>query len=350
MKFKGPRYVFFLGLTVLLLIAVVAGVSLGSVSIPIDEIIRILLSRIPGLGSLADGISNGNVTIITAIRLPVVVMAVFVGAGLASSGASMQGLFRNPLVDPFIIGVSAGGAFGAILGGIITNDMPICVSRPIVITLSFVFALAAVFLAYIISKTGNKLSIANMLLAGVAMSAFLTALTQVVTYFFIENPKSVIFALMGSCANSSWEELAFVVPIVLVCTFGLVFFGRDLNAFSAGDEGAKRLGVDVERSKIVILALACLVTAISIPFCGVIAFVGLIIPHIIRMFIGPDHRLLIPGSALGGAFFLLLCDLMSRNVMSWIFDSPTQIPVGIVTGLIGGLFFVYLLGIRRWKA
>jgi iron complex transport system permease protein len=126
-----------------------------------------------------------------------------------------------------------------------------------------------------------------------------------------------------------------------------VFFGRDLNAFSAGEDTAKHLGVDVERSKTILLCLGSLVTAITIPFCGIIAFVGLIIPHIMRIFVGPDHRVLIPASLLAGALFLVICDLVSRNAMRWFLDSPIQIPVGMVTALVGGLFFIYLLAIRR---
>lgn len=261
----------------------------------------------------------------------------------------MQGLFRNPLVDPFIIGISSGGAFGAILGNILASKLEfgLDVTRLLVISLSFVFAVGAVFLAYAISRTGSKISIANMLLAGIAISAFLTALTQMLTYFFIDNPKAVIFSLMGSCSNSSWTEVGFVAPVVLLCAGVLMFYGRDLNAFSAGEETAKHLGVDVEGSKLMILCLGSLATAIAIPFCGIIAFVGLIIPHVVRSFIGPDHRLLIPGSLLAGGFFLVMCDLFSRNALYWLFESFVQIPVGIVTALVGGLFFVYLLATRR---
>jgi iron complex transport system permease protein len=350
----GKRLVFFIVLAVLLLVSLVAGVYFGSVDIPFMDTVRILLGQLPGLGGLKVDVPDTSETIIMKIRLPVVVMALFVGMGLASSGASMQGLFRNPLVDPFIIGISAGGAFGAILGSIITTGMLPTPARTITIILSFVFAVATVFLAYLISRRGNRISIANMLLAGIALSAFLTALTHLLTYFFIDNPKAFIFHLMGSCANSSWEEVAFVVPVVLAGTLILVFFGRDLNAFAAGEEGAKHLGVDVEKSKFVILCVGSLITAISIPFCGIIAFVGLIIPHIVRIFIGPDHRLLLPGSALAGGVFLVACDLFSRTGLTWATDivpvlnkSQVTMPVGIVTALIGGLFFVYLLAVRR---
>ena len=345
------RFLFILLLGLLLVDITLLALSLGSTPIPLTTILKILMSRLPGLGFLGDGIKSSWVVIIMDIRLPVVLMAVLVGAGLATSGATMQGLFRNPLVDPFIIGISAGGAFGAILGNVITTEvgMDIAWARLVMVVLSFAGSVITVFLAYVISKTGNRISISSMLLAGIALSAFLTAATQLMTYFFIENPKVVIFSLMGSCGNSQWEELAFVAPVVLFGSAVLIFFGRDLNAFSAGEENAKHLGVEVERSKTVILGLGSLVTATSVPFCGIIAFVGLIIPHMVRLLVGPDHRLLIPGSLIAGAVFLVLCDMFARNAMNWLFGSPVQIPVGMATALLGGSFFVYLLAIRRGR-
>jgi len=352
MRTTRKRFVLMALLGLLLADIMLLALFMGSTPIPLDAIFKILLSKLPGAGSLADGITPSWEVIIVDIRLPVVLMAVLVGAGLACSGATMQGLFRNPLVDPFIIGISAGGAFGAILGNVVTTEMRMDVdfARFVIVFLSFGGSIITVFLAYVIAKTGNRISITNMLLAGIALSAFLTAATQLITYFFIENPKVVIFSLMGSCGNSRWEELAFVAPVVLIASGVLVFFGRDLNAFSAGEDSAKHLGVDVERSKTIILVLGSLVTAISVPFCGIIAFVGLIIPHMVRLLVGPDHRLLIPGSLIAGAIFLVLCDMFSRNVMNWLFDSPVQIPVGMATALIGGLFFIYLLVIRRWRS
>jgi iron complex transport system permease protein len=347
----GYRIAIMAVLGLLLLDILLLALLLGPTDIPLSAVVRVLLGHVPGLGSLDDGVKPAWAIIVWEIRLPVVLMALLVGAGLACSGATMQGLFRNPLVDPFIIGISAGGAFGAILGNIVTTElgMDLLLGRIIVVLLSFGGSIITVFLAYLISKTGNRISISNMLLAGIALSAFLTAATQLLTYFFIDNPKTVIFSLMGSCANSQWEELAFVAPVILMGSVVLVFFGRDLNAFSAGEDSAKHLGVEVERSKTVLLVLGSLVTAISVPFCGIIAFVGLIIPHIVRLLVGPDHRVLIPGSLIVGAVFLLICDMVSRNAMNWLFDSPVQIPVGMSTALIGGLFFIYLLVVRRWK-
>jgi iron complex transport system permease protein len=271
-------------------------------------------------------------------------MALFVGAGLSSSGAAMQGLFKNPLVDPFIIGISAGGAFGLVLGLLIGDRVGFLDGYLIRIILSFLFAMGTVTAAYMLSKTGNRIPLTNLLLAGVALSASITAATQLAVYLFVENPTPLIFSLMGSCSNSTWSEVAIVAPVVVIGTALLSFYGKELNAFSTGEEGAKQLGVDVERSKLIILGLGTLVAAITIPFCGMIGFVGLMIPHIVRRIIGPDHRFLVPGSAIFGASFLILSDLFSRSILE------ATIPLGIVTGLIGGAFFIYLLRARRFSS
>jgi len=328
-------------LFVLLLVSVIAGVSIGPVAIPLWNVIRILLANLPGLSGLSDGIPSSHGTIVMDIRLPVVIMALFVGAGLSSSGAAMQGLFKNPLVDPFIIGISAGGAFGWVLGLLLGERIGFIDSDIVRVGLSFLIGMGTVAAAYSLSRTGNRIPLTNLLLAGVALSAAMTAATQLAVYLFVENPTPVIFSLMGSCSNSKWSEVAIVAPVVLVGVIVLSFYGRELNAFSTGEEGAKYLGVDVEKMKVVILIFGTIVAAISIPFCGMIGFVGLMVPHIVRRLIGPDHRFLVPGSALFGGAFLIFCDLFSRTVLN------VAIPLGIVTGLIGGAFFIYLLRARR---
>lgn len=346
----------FIVLFLILLLSIIIGVSLGSENLYIPYIIRALLSGIPGLGWISDGFTwsgpfgierhfdglpRGYRTIILDIRLPVVAMALFAGAGLSVSGSSLQGLFKNPLVDPFIIGISAGGAFGYVLAVIMTEGSPLWVSNLAKIVLSFGFAVGAVFLAYLLSRTGSRVPLTHLLLAGVALSASLTAATQMLVYLSVENPTPVIFSLMGSCSLSRWWEIGIVAPVVALGTLVLTLFGRDLNAFSAGEDTAKHLGVDTERSKTIILVAASLIAAITVPFCGMIGFVGLMVPHIMRRFIGPDQRYLIPASALFGGSFLIICDLAARTLMD------VTIPLGIITGLLGGMFFIYLLRIRK---
>jgi iron complex transport system permease protein len=321
----------------MLILSIILGLSFGSVDIPMEAVIRIVLSRIPGLDLIESSYSPGWKTIVLDLRLPVVVMALFVGGALSTSGASLQGLFKNPLVDPFIIGISAGGAFGWIVALVLTMDTEGAWVFWFRSSLSFIGAMATVTTAYLVARTGTRIPLANLLLAGVAISASLTAATQFGIYYFIENPRPVMISLLGTCSNSSWEEIAVVGPVVIISIMVLFIMSRDLNAFSMGEDDARGLGVNVERSKFLILGTASLIAAITVPFCGMIGFVGLMVPHMVRKFTGPDHRWLIPGSALFGACFLILCDLFSRTVMDQI------IPLGIVTGLLGGGFFLYLM-------
>ncbi|MBN1389057.1 MAG: iron chelate uptake ABC transporter family permease subunit [Candidatus Thermoplasmatota archaeon] len=328
-------------LGVVLLITVILGISVGPVSLPLMDVLKVLLSGLPGLSGLSNSVPPAHRTIVMDIRLPVVVMALLVGAGLSSSGAAMQGLFKNPLVDPFIIGISAGGAFGWVLGLLAGERVAFVDSDIVRAFLSFSFGIGTVTAAYLLSRTGSTIPLTNLLLAGVALSASMTAATQLAVYLFIDNPTPIIFSLMGSCANSRWSEIAVVAPVVIIGVLILSFFGRELNAFSTGEDNARYLGIEVERMKVIILAVGTLVAAIGIPFCGMIGFVGLMVPHIVRRLIGPDHRYLLPASALFGGAFLVLCDLFSRTVLD------VAIPLGIVTGLIGGGFFIYLLKARR---
>ena len=338
---RGNRKILILGLLVELVLSMILASSVGTADIPFMDVMRILLSSIPGISLMEPHYPPGWETIVIDIRLPIIIMAMFVGAALSTSGASLQGLFKNPLVDPFIIGISAGGAFGWIVAIVLTRDMNgswIPWFRSI---LSFIGAMTTVTIAYMIARTGNRIPLSNLLLAGVAISASLTAATQFGIYYFIENPRPVMISLLGTCSGSNWGEIAIVGPVVIACIGALTFMSRDLNAFSMGEEDARGLGVNVERSKFLVLGIASLLAAITVPFCGMIGFVGLMIPHVVRRLSGPDHRWLIPGSALLGAFFLVLCDLFSRSALDQI------VPLGIVTGLLGGAFFLYLLGTRR---
>ncbi len=324
----------------ILVISIILGLSLGPADIPLEAVVKILISTLLGVQT-GDSYPSGWETIIFRIRFPIVLMALLVGAALSTSGASLQGLFRNPLVDPFIIGISAGGAIGWMLALVLTMGESGTWVGWFRALLSFLGALGAVSCAYLVARTGSRIPMTNLLLAGVAISASLTAATQFIIYKFIENPRSIMVSLLGSCSNSTWSELAIVGPVVLLSIPFLMVFSKDLNAFSMGEEDARGLGVDVERSKILVLGAASLLAAITVPFCGMIGFVGLMIPHLVRRMIGPDHRFLIPCSALMGASFLILCDMFSRTILDQI------VPLGIVTGFLGGIFFLYLMGRRR---
>jgi iron complex transport system permease protein len=331
----------FFGICLSLLLALfLAGISLGPVRVPLTDVLRALLSALPGAEGAYDG-PDGWRTIVLRIRLPAVVMAIAVGAALSSAGSSLQGLFRNDLVDPFIIGISAGGALGWVVGSILGPGPGWAGETLPRMALCFLLSMGAVLAAYAIARRGPEVPVPNLLLAGIAISAMLTSTAQALIYLFVDNPAETIFSLMGGLGGTRWSEVALVVPVSALGVLVLALLGKELNAFGAGEEGARHMGVPLERSKVAIIGAASLLTAVTIPFCGIIGFVGLIVPHIARRFVGPDQRVLIPASALLGAGFLVACDLVARSATGIV------IPLGIVTGALGGAFFIYLLASRR---
>jgi iron complex transport system permease protein len=287
-------------------------------------------------------------------RLPGVLMALLVGVALSTAGATMQGLFRNPLADPFIIGVSSGGALGAIVGVFIHvrffSGVPENFMLPI---FAFIGAMGTIFLVYTLSKKGGKVSVTTMLLVGIALSSFFSAITLFLTYLQTNDPHSVLFWMMGKLDYVDWDIVNISAPIIIIGVVCLIVFSRDLNAFSLGENTAKQLGVNVDKIKLILLGAAALVTAIAVAFTGIIGFVGLITPHIMRKLVGPDHRILIPASAIFGGIFLVWANTVSLN-FSTVVEGLTGIPmslmilpVGIVTALFGAPFFLYLLLIKK---
>jgi iron complex transport system permease protein len=277
-------------------------------------------------------------------------MAILVGAALSSAGATMQGMFRNPLADPFIIGVSSGGAFGAIVGVIIRQNFFMGLPEQYILPIfSFIGAIGTIFLVYALSKKGGKVSVTTMLLVGVALSSFFSAITLFLTYIQAGDPRSVLFWMMGSLDNIRWYKVDISLPIVIIGVIILIIYSRDLNAFSLGEDTAKQLGVDIEKVKLILLGAAALVTAIAVAFTGIIGFVGLIIPHLLRKVVGPDHRILLPTSALFGGIFLVWANTLSLNFSTfaeYISGEPMSLmilPVGVITALFGAPFFLYLL-------
>jgi iron complex transport system permease protein len=277
-------------------------------------------------------------------------MAILVGAALSSAGATMQGMFRNPLADPFIIGVSSGGAFGAIVGVIIRQNFFMGLPEQYILPIfSFIGAIGTIFLVYALSKKGGKVSVTTMLLVGIALSSFFSAITLFLTYIQAGDPRSVLFWMMGSLDNIRWYKVDISLPIVIIGVIILIIYSRDLNAFSLGEDTAKQLGVDIEKVKLILLGAAALVTAIAVAFTGIIGFVGLIIPHLLRKVVGPDHRILLPTSALFGGIFLVWANTLSLNFSTfaeYISGEPMSLmilPVGVITALFGAPFFLYLL-------
>jgi iron complex transport system permease protein len=334
-------------LTLLVLVSLLTGsllwaVTLGSVSIPLPTLLRAFLDRLPWV--TADAGSPVLATILFQLRLPRILLAMLVGGGLALCGAVLQGLFRNPMADPGIIGVSSGGALGAVVA--ITSGLAILHPWTLPL-LAFFGAVAATFLIYRLATRHGRTPMATLLLAGLAVGAFLTAMTSFVlslaqNIFIL---REMLFWLMGGLDGRGWSHLGLVSGPVLLGSALLLAFSRDLNALAlAGEEGALSLGVELARLKRRLLTLTALVTGVVVSVSGIIGFVGLIVPHVIRLLLGPDHRLLLPASFLGGATFLIWADLLTRTLF------PTEeLRLGVVTAAVGAPFFLFLLHRQRWR-
>jgi iron complex transport system permease protein len=279
-------------------------------------------------------------TILFQIRLPRVIAGVLVGAALATAGVLFQGLLRNPMADPYIIGTSAGAALGATIAMLLPINLAF-LSFGLVPVAAFGGALGTVFLVYNLARVGGKTPIISMLLAGVVASSFLAAIMALLISISDRlqlNLHLVYSFLLGHISVTGWEQLAVITPLVIGGVICARFFAFRLNALSLGEEGAAYVGVEVERVKVLILALGSLLTAAAVSISGLIGFVGLVVPHAMRLSFGPDHRFLLPASALAGGVFVVIADLLARTVLA-----PEELPVGVITAIIGAPFFIYLL-------
>ena len=325
-------------LLVLLLMVVATATALGEIYIPVGEQLRFLLTRFSFLP--VDDLSRTREQILL-IRLPRVLLGVLVGYALSISGGVMQGVFRNPLADPYLLGIASGataGAAGAIALGFSGQSLPASAA-------AFCGGFLAVVLVYGLSLTRlGKLSDYTLILSGIAIAALFSSLTSFLIYVSEgEELKMIIFWMLGSLERVQLDSR--LLALSLVTASGALFvqiFGRDLNALMLGDDMAVHLGVDPQLLKKLLLLLATVMTTTVVSMAGIIGFVGLIIPHTMRLIVGPDHRLLLPASGLAGALFLVLCDTASRIVL------PYELPVGIITSLFGAPFLLYLL--RRPRA
>ena len=285
--------------------------------------------------------SNTDIIIVQKMNLPRVIMGCFVGAGLGIAGAVMQAVFRNPMASPYILGLSSGAALGAAIGMTVTiSFLPTMLLVPL---LAFVTCMATLFLVYSISRVGGRVPTETLLLAGIAVGSFLTALVSLLTYLAENQMQGIIYWTMGNLTNASWDNILIVAPLMFAGCILMVTCSRDLNAMMLGDAHALDLGVEVSKVRIQLLVASALVTAAAVAFVGVIGFVGLVVPHILRIVMGPNNRVLLPASLLGGAAFLMMCDYISRVIA----PSIGILPIGIITSLIGAPYFIYLLRRRR---
>ena len=288
--------------------------------------------------------TDGNTTIVMKFNAPRVVFGLFVGAGLGVTGGVMQAVFRNPLASPYLLGLSSGAALGAAIAILFTIPMiPLALTQPV---LAFLFCLGTMFLVYMLSKAGGSVRTETLILAGVAISSLISAVVSLLTFIAPSDKMGdIVFWTMGSLSKVTWEEMAFAIPVIVIGIVLMLAHSKILNAMMLGDYHAMDLGVDVKRVRLFLLIVSSLVVAAAVAFVGAIGFIGLVIPHIFRLLLGPDNRLILPLSAIGGAAFLLLCDYVTHGVGP-IFGIGVM-PIGIVTALVGAPFFIYLLSRKR---
>jgi iron complex transport system permease protein len=322
---------------VVLLVGVMA-LAIGSVSVPFRQIVSLVLHRL----HLAEGGSwtTTQAAVIVQVRLPRVVMACLVGGGLALSGAVMQGIFHNPMADPGLLGVSSGAALGAVLA----LHLGLAAQHYLLLPgLAFLGALLAAITVYGMATSGGKTPIATLLLAGIAISSLSVALTSFILSTSREAVlREILFWLMGGLEASTWEHVRLSAPVVLVGAGIMFLFARDLDILLLGEGRALTLGVDTQRCRHILLTVATAITAVVVAFSGTIGFVGLVVPHMLRLLVGPNHHRLLPTSFLGGAIFLLVADLMARTLVR-----PQELRLGVMTAFVGVPFFLSLLRANR---
>jgi iron complex transport system permease protein len=325
------RRIPFLSSVAFLLIALLLSLAIGSVFLSPQELWQTILGHGTQISS----------SILWKIRLPRTILIALTGAALGGSGATYQGLFRNPLADPFLIGVASGAGLGAVIA--MSVKWPYSFWGLMAVPMAaFVAALLTVFIVYTLARVGQTVPTTNLILAGVAFSSFATSLTSFLMIRSTNEVRRALGWLLGGASQSGWTAILAITPYLIIGLGILVVSGHALNLLQFGDDQAQQLGLNVTRVKRILLTASSLATAAAVAFSGIIGFIGLIVPHLIRLWFGPDYRRLLPLSILGGATALLVSDIIARVVIA-----PQEIPVGIITSLAGAPFFLWVL--RRSK-
>ncbi|MEU0516995.1 iron ABC transporter permease [Streptosporangium sp. NPDC006007] len=317
-------------LAVMLATLCTVSAGIGAVAVPFDEVV----------GAVFGG-TGPHDAVLWQIRFPRVTLSMLIGASLGVAGAAMQGVFGNPLAEPGVIGVSSGAAVGAagtiVLGVSAFGEWSVTVA-------AFAGGLIATFVVYLLSRSGGRTEVVTLVLTGIAINAVAGALVGLLTFLADDAQlRSISFWSLGSIGGATWPVVAGVLPFTLAGLALIPFFARALDVLALGERGARHLGVDTERVRLGVITLAALLTGAAVAAAGVIGFVGLVVPHLIRLVAGPGHRMLLPASALTGAFVLLAADLVARTVAV-----PAELPIGVLTALLGGPFFLWLL--RRTRS
>ncbi len=334
------------GLGALLAGAVLLALGTGAVAIAPGEALAIVLAR---LGVAEGGFTQQQALVLLYIRLPRVLMALLAGGALGVSGAALQGLFRNPLADPGLVGVSGGAALAAVmalvLGPAVLGEVWTALQPGGLALAAFAGGMAATLAVYRIATREGRTGVATLLLAGIAVGATAGAGTGLMLFLADDQQlRDITFWSLGSLGGATWHNLPIAAPLFLIAFVGLLRLSRPLNALLLGEAEAFHLGVNVERAKRQAVVLTALGVGAAVAVCGVIGFVGLVVPHLVRLVAGPDHRVLLPASALLGALLLLLADVFARTIAA-----PAELPVGIVTAAVGAPFFLWLLVRERGR-
>ena len=320
-------------LSSLLLLIIVLSTGMGYLEISPSEVIKIILARIIGDHELLKGLNHVFPYVVWEVRLPRILTSAIVGAGLSISGVIFQGILLNPLADPYTLGISAGAAFGASIALFLDITSLGIYSVPI---FAFCGAVGTLVAVMSLSSFNGEMSSNNLILSGIIVAAILSAGISFLKYMADEQVSIIIFWLMGSFASKTWAEVSLSCVCVLAGFLICLFFARDLNIMSLGDRSANSLGISAGRVRMILLVTASFMTAVCVSVSGIIGFVGLIVPHLMRFFTGADNRKLIPASSLAGAGLLLGADTITRAVL------PVEVPIGVLTALIGGPFFCYI--------
>ncbi|MBE6523482.1 MAG: iron ABC transporter permease [Thermoplasmata archaeon] len=290
---------------------------------------------------MGNGTWSSNI-IVREINAPRVVIGLFVGGGLAVAGAAMQGVFRNPLASPYILGLSSGASLGAAISIVfVVSFIPAAICTPV---LAFATCFLTMFLVYAMARSGGVVRPETLILSGVAVSSLLAALVSFLTFIAGEKLEGIVFWTMGNLGNADWGEVIFAAPLITIASILLVTQAKNLNVMMLGDAHAMDLGIDVKRTRQFILILTTVIVASAVSFVGVIGFIGLVIPHILRIILGPDNRVIMPLSVFAGACFILICDYFTHIIAPYY----GTLPIGVVTALVGAPLFIYLL-LRRKK-
>lgn len=338
---RGNSKLLFGSLSLLLTATIIAATSMGYISIPPTHVIETVLTNVFSMVPEAADSNQTFSTIIMDVRLPRILSAAIVGGGLALAGGVFQAILLNPLADPYTLGISSGAAFGAstaFIVSILGLAVPISFSVPV---FAFIGALGTLAAVFYLSAGDARLSSNTLILSGVIVAAILSAAIGFIKYMADEEVNIIIFWLMGSFIGKSWQDVALLVCIISPCLMFSCYFARDLNIMALGTTTADTLGVDTSRIRRQLLISASLITAICVAVSGVIGFIGLIVPHMLRMLAGPDNRVLLPASFFAGAILLLSADTITRAIL------PHEIPIGVLTALIGGPCFCYIFRRRQ---